>query len=130
MPAADLTDGKMPAFKLLALLGLGESNNEARRLVQGGGVTIGPDREKVDRPQPATVAVTDGPDRAVSAAADRAGAAHLTARPPVTATFLDWPTSPARLKPAADEVHVWAATLDRPADEVADLTRHPFPRRA
>jgi 4'-phosphopantetheinyl transferase len=41
----------------------------------------------------------------------------------VTATLLDWPTAPARLKPAADEVHVWAAALDRPADEVARLAR-------
>ena len=32
----------------------------------------------------------------------------------MTATLLDWPTAPAGLKPAADEVHVWAAALDRP----------------
>jgi 4'-phosphopantetheinyl transferase len=41
----------------------------------------------------------------------------------VTATLLDWPTSPNRCKLAADEVHVWAASLDRPADEVAALSR-------
>jgi 4'-phosphopantetheinyl transferase len=41
----------------------------------------------------------------------------------VTATLHDWPVAPAGLKPAADEVHVWAAALDRPADEVADLSR-------
>jgi 4'-phosphopantetheinyl transferase len=41
----------------------------------------------------------------------------------VTATLLDWPTAPPRLKPAAGEVHVWAVPLDLPADEVADLYR-------
>jgi tyrosyl-tRNA synthetase len=40
-------------------LGLASSNNEARRLVQGGGVTLGPDREKVADPN-LLVAVTDG----------------------------------------------------------------------
>ena len=57
--AADLTDGKMAIAKLLVLAGLAKSNNEARRHVQGGGVTIGPDREKVGDPNQA-VAVTDG----------------------------------------------------------------------
>jgi 4'-phosphopantetheinyl transferase len=41
----------------------------------------------------------------------------------VTATFLDWPSAPVGLKPAADEVHVWAAALDRSAEEVAALAR-------
>ncbi len=41
----------------------------------------------------------------------------------MTATLLDWPTAPAGLQPAADEVHVWAAALDRPAAEVAELSR-------
>jgi tyrosyl-tRNA synthetase len=47
LPAANLTDGQMPVFKLLTALKLAPSNNEARRLIQGGGVTIGPDREKI-----------------------------------------------------------------------------------
>ncbi|HEY7159451.1 MAG TPA: tyrosine--tRNA ligase [Gemmataceae bacterium] len=47
LSAISLTDGKMPVFKLLAALKLAPSNNEARRLIQGGGVTIGPDRQKV-----------------------------------------------------------------------------------
>ena len=47
VPAASLTEGKMPATKLLVALKLATSNNEARRLIQGGGVTIGPEREKV-----------------------------------------------------------------------------------
>jgi tyrosyl-tRNA synthetase len=47
LPAASLTDGKMPVSKLLVALKLAPSNNEARRLIQGGGVTMGPDREKV-----------------------------------------------------------------------------------
>ena len=41
----------------------------------------------------------------------------------MSATLHDWPTAPARLKPAADEVHVWCAALDRPAAEVAELSR-------
>ena len=41
------------------LLNLAKSNKEAGRHVQGGGVTIGPDREKVSDPIQA-VAVTDG----------------------------------------------------------------------
>ena len=57
--AANLTDGKMAITKLLVLLNLAKSNNEARRHVQGGGVTIGPDRMKVtDSNQ--VVSVTDG----------------------------------------------------------------------
>jgi tyrosyl-tRNA synthetase len=59
IPAASLTDGKMQVTKLLVALGLAPSNNEARRLVQGGGVTIGPDREKVTDPN-LMVTVSDG----------------------------------------------------------------------
>jgi tyrosyl-tRNA synthetase len=58
VPAAELADGKLPAFKLVALL-FGESNNSARRLIQGGGVTIGPDKEKVADPNQ-LIAVTAG----------------------------------------------------------------------
>jgi tyrosyl-tRNA synthetase len=47
VPASVLTDGKVAAFKLLVVLKLAPSNNEARRLVQGGGVTVGPERTKV-----------------------------------------------------------------------------------
>jgi len=57
--AENLTDGKMLVAKLLAALKLASSNNEARRLIQGGGVTIGPDREKVADVN-ATVMVTSG----------------------------------------------------------------------
>jgi 4'-phosphopantetheinyl transferase len=39
----------------------------------------------------------------------------------VTATLQDWPVAPPGIKPAADDVHVWAVALDRPADEVAEL---------
>jgi tyrosyl-tRNA synthetase len=58
VPAAELADGKLPAFKLVALL-FGESNNSARRLIQGGGVTTGPDKEKVADPNQ-LIAVTAG----------------------------------------------------------------------
>ncbi len=54
-----LTDGKITITKLLVALGLAKSGNEAKRLVEGGGVNIGPDREKVADPN-LQVAVTDG----------------------------------------------------------------------
>ena len=59
IPAAELNDGKLGICRLLVLLGLAKSNNEGRRAVEGGGVTLGPDREKVADPK-ANVAVTDG----------------------------------------------------------------------
>jgi tyrosyl-tRNA synthetase len=59
IPAAELTDGRMWVCKLLVRLGLAASNNEARRLVEGGGVNTGPDREKVTDPT-SNVPVTDG----------------------------------------------------------------------
>jgi tyrosyl-tRNA synthetase len=59
LPAASLTDGGMPAAKLIAALGLAKSNNEARRLIEQGGVTIGPDRTKLTDPNEITP-VSDG----------------------------------------------------------------------
>jgi tyrosyl-tRNA synthetase len=59
IPTTGLTDGKMQITKLLVALGLASSNNEARRLVQGGGVTLGPDREKISDPN-LLVAVGEG----------------------------------------------------------------------
>jgi len=59
LPAANLTDGKMPVSKLLVALGLAKSNNDARRLIQGGGVTIGPDRERITDPN-LSIEVTAG----------------------------------------------------------------------
>ena len=59
VPPSKLSDGNIWICKLLVLLGLAPSNNEARRLVQGGGVTIGPDKTKVTDPT-AQVTVTDG----------------------------------------------------------------------
>jgi tyrosyl-tRNA synthetase len=47
LPASSLTDGKIGACKLLVAVGLATSNNEARRLIEGGAITIGPDRVKV-----------------------------------------------------------------------------------
>ncbi len=57
--AEQLADGQMAAPKLLVVLGLAPSNNEARRLIEGGAVNTGPDRTKVTDPK-GTVAVTDG----------------------------------------------------------------------
>jgi tyrosyl-tRNA synthetase len=50
LPAGLVQDGKLPAFALVKALGLAPSNNEARRLVQGGGVTVGPERAKLTDP--------------------------------------------------------------------------------
>jgi tyrosyl-tRNA synthetase len=57
--AAGLTEGKMAVAKLLVALELAASNKEARRLIEGGGVTIGPERAKVADVN-AVVEVTSG----------------------------------------------------------------------
>ncbi len=57
--ATELMEGKMNIAKLLVRAGLASSNNEARRLVTQGGVTIGPNREKITDPT-AAVEVQDG----------------------------------------------------------------------
>ena len=59
IPASEVVDGKVPIRKLLVLLGLAKSGNEANRAVEGGGVTIGPDREKITDPK-ALIAIYDG----------------------------------------------------------------------
>jgi tyrosyl-tRNA synthetase len=56
---AELQDGKMWICKLLVLAGLAKGNNEARRHVEGGGVTIGPERQKVTDPKE-NVPISDG----------------------------------------------------------------------
>jgi tyrosyl-tRNA synthetase len=57
--AAESHGGQFVIVRLLTLAGLAQSNNEARRSVEGGGVTIGEDRQKITDPK-ANVAVTDG----------------------------------------------------------------------
>ena len=57
--AAEFIDGRIGLIRLLALVGLTRSNNEARQKIQEGAVTIGPDRKKMTDPK-ATVTVTDG----------------------------------------------------------------------
>ncbi len=64
IPAAALSldsliDGKMVITKLLVALGLAKSGNEARRLVEGGGVNIGANREKITDPNH-QILVTEG----------------------------------------------------------------------
>jgi tyrosyl-tRNA synthetase len=44
---SELADGKMRADKLLVQTKLATSNNEARRAVEGGGVTVGAERTKI-----------------------------------------------------------------------------------
>jgi tyrosyl-tRNA synthetase len=48
--SSELQDGKIGVVKLLVLLGLATSNKDARRLIDGGGVTIGPDKIKLTDP--------------------------------------------------------------------------------
>jgi tyrosyl-tRNA synthetase len=55
----ELSDGKIGICKLLVLMQLAKSNNEARRAVEGGGVTIGTEKEKITDPK-AIVALMDG----------------------------------------------------------------------
>jgi len=40
VPASELAEGGIPAFRLFALAGLAASNGEARRLIRGGGARI------------------------------------------------------------------------------------------
>jgi tyrosyl-tRNA synthetase len=51
VPAAVLSsEGTLSATKLLVQMGLAKSGNEARRLIQQGALTVGPDREKITDP--------------------------------------------------------------------------------
>jgi tyrosyl-tRNA synthetase len=59
IPLAELPDGKIGIVRLVVLLELAKSNNEARQKVMEGAVTLGPDRAKVSDPK-ATVSVADG----------------------------------------------------------------------
>ena len=56
---SELSDGKIWLCRLLVLLGFAKSNNEASRLVKGGAVNIGPEREKITDPK-ANISVPDG----------------------------------------------------------------------
>jgi len=59
VPISECQDGKMNATKLLVRLELAKSNNDARRLIQGGGVNIGPDKVKISDPNQ-LIEITDG----------------------------------------------------------------------
>jgi tyrosyl-tRNA synthetase len=60
VPAGVLSsDGSLSATRLLVQMGLAKSGNEARRLIQQGALTIGPDREKITDPN-MMVKVTPG----------------------------------------------------------------------
>ncbi len=59
VPAAEVSDGQIAIVKLLVLTKLAASNNEARRAVEGGGVTIGEEKQKISDPK-ANVVITDG----------------------------------------------------------------------
>ena len=59
VPATEVRGGPVTIVRLLALLQLAKSNNEARQKVTEGAVTIGPERMKITDPR-AGVDVTDG----------------------------------------------------------------------
>jgi tyrosyl-tRNA synthetase len=59
IPASEVTGGHIWISKLLLLAGLAKSSNEARRAVEGGGVTVGEGRQKITDPK-ANVPVEDG----------------------------------------------------------------------
>ncbi|MGE3822128.1 MAG: tyrosine--tRNA ligase [Isosphaeraceae bacterium] len=52
-------EGRIPLAKLIVALGMESSTSNARRVIEQGGVTIGPDRESVRDPK-ASVVVRDG----------------------------------------------------------------------
>ena len=50
IPTAEWTDGKLWICKLLNRVGFAASNGEARRAIEGGGVTMGKEKTKVTDP--------------------------------------------------------------------------------
>jgi tyrosyl-tRNA synthetase len=50
IPSSECAEGKITITKLLVLLGAAKSNNEARRLIQGGGVNLGSEKRKITDP--------------------------------------------------------------------------------
>jgi tyrosyl-tRNA synthetase len=52
-------EGRAPAFILIKELGLESSTSNARRVIEQGGLTVGPDREAIADPK-ALIAVSDG----------------------------------------------------------------------
>lgn len=59
LPSTELEDGKIWICKLLVATGLAASNNEARRAVAGGAVSIGEDRTKITDSK-AEIPIRDG----------------------------------------------------------------------
>jgi tyrosyl-tRNA synthetase len=60
LPSGQLdADGRMPVSRLIVALGLDTSTSGARRVIEQGGVNIGPDRAAITDPK-ATITVTDG----------------------------------------------------------------------
>jgi tyrosyl-tRNA synthetase len=59
VPQAELVHGQIGIVKLLVVIGLAKSNNEARQKVTEGAVSSGPDRSKVTDPK-AMIAVSEG----------------------------------------------------------------------
>ncbi len=53
LSVSQLVEGKLTASKLVAALGLAKSNNDARRLVEQGSLSIGPEKIKIADPNQA-----------------------------------------------------------------------------
>ena len=59
LAVSQLVEGMLTASKLVAALGLAKSNNDARRLVEQGSLSIGPDKTKISDPNQG-IAITSG----------------------------------------------------------------------
>jgi tyrosyl-tRNA synthetase len=59
VPIEERINGGILVTKLLVLLGWAKSNNEARRLIEGGAINVGPDRTKITDPK-AMIPLEDG----------------------------------------------------------------------
>lgn len=59
LAVSQLVEGMLTASKLVAALGLAKSNNDARRLVEQGSLSIGPDKIKISDPNQG-IAITSG----------------------------------------------------------------------
>jgi len=60
VPGTELQDGAMSVVKALVTAGFAKSNGEARRLIEGGGVTIGLEKTKVADVQAKLTITADG----------------------------------------------------------------------
>lgn len=60
VPVSELTDGTLAVMRALVMAKFAKSNGEARRLIEGGGVTTGADKTKVENFQAKMAIPADG----------------------------------------------------------------------